>query len=1031
MRKRGKHVLSLVLSAAMFLSTLVSGTGMETVSAAETKSSYRTVVEFEDANRFEQNGSNRVESNTFSGYSGSGYVYLVSGWGEVGFTVPKDGDYEITVVTNADQHKENWLYLDDNGAGQLNTSGNKWESATNTYYLSAGEHKFGVSTGWGYTALDYVVIESVEQITEEPSEEESSEVEESSSVVESSEVEESSSEEESSEVEESSSVVEKDEFATRFEFEDANRYEQNGNNRVESGTFSGYSGSGYLYLASGWGEVGFDVPTDGEYKITIVTNADSYKENWLYLDNDGAGTLTTSGNKWEEHTAYYDLTAGEHKFGVSTSWGYTALDYVDVELVSQEDSSIEEETTEEETTEEETTVPDIDVEPSGDGMYVKGGNIYDANGNNFIMRGVNVAHDWYRDYTDTTLDAIAGLGSNCARIVLGDGSQYPFIDASEVETIIKKCESLGMICILEVHDYTGSDSVSDLNQAVEYWKNMKDLLNAHKDYVIVNIANEWHGTWNMGATWSSAYQSAIKSMRNAGIENVIMVDAAGWGQEAASCIDYCQSVLSADTTGNTMFSIHMYSVVGKDASTVKSAIDGMLAKGVSFCIGEFGHYQGGGEVDEETIMSYCTEKGIGYVAWSWKGNGGDDKVLDMSSDWAGTNLTDWGSYVFNADGIGIKATSVMPYTLKKYDGSIAEVEKPDTPVEDDTPVVDTPAVDLEGVDAGYLSEYDDWGVAINGDVDVCTVTTSEALSNGGVRVNINLSQEDYPCIFNQVKGVDLSSTSTIDVLVRNNCLKAIQIQPIFKTGDLWEWQEYDRYQTVPANSAVMLSFDVTGCPDLDEVNSMIFRIQGAGSKTAGAVDFYSITSDYDYSADPFAHAVDELNRPKSATYFTWDYPENSWTNTTDFACDANGVITVNFTNVTSEDAAGPQTETCPGMGAGIDVTAFSKVKSTITNNTSKDIHVTLVMKTTGNWTWQENAGTVDGESGERIIPAGESVEVVYEISGSEWKSKASNWAYTGELDGADDLRAIAYKIYANEGETVSGSVEISNFSFEF
>ena len=1026
MRKRGKHVLSLVLSAAMFLSTVVSGTGMETVSAAETKSSYRTVVEFEDANRFEQNGSNRVESNTFSGYSGSGYVYLVSGWGEVGFTVPKSGDYEITVVTNADQYKENWLYLDDNGAGQLSTSGNKWESTTNTYYLSAGEHKFGVSTGWGYTALDYVVIESVEQITEEPSEEESSEIEESSSVVESSEVEESSSEEESSEVEESSSVGEKDEFATRFEFEDANRYEQNGNNRIEASTFSGYSGNGYLYLASGWGEVAFNVSTDGEYKITIVTNADSYKENWLYLDNDGAGTLTTSGNQWEAYTAYYDLTAGEHKFGVSTSWGYTALDYVDVELVSEEEVTTEEETTEEPTTDV------VDPTPSGDGMYVQNGRLYDANGNDFVMRGVNVAHDWYRDYTDVTLEAIAGLGSNCARIVLGDGTQYPFIAASEVEDIIEKCEELGMICIVEVHDHTGADDTSRLNSAVEYWKNMKDLLNAHKDYVIVNIANEWLGTWGKGSVWTSAYQSAIKDMRNAGIENVIMVDAAGYGQEADTCIDNCQSVLSADPTGNTMFSIHMYSVVGKDASTVKSAIDGMLSKGVSFCIGEFGHYQGGGEVDEATIMQYCTEKSIGYVAWSWKGNGGDDKVLDMSNDWAGTDLTDWGSYVFNEESYGIKATSVMPYTLKRFDGTVDPSPTPvPTPDDDDDVIIDVPAVDLEGVDAGYLSEYDDWNVYNKGDDGISTISTTEALSNGGIRVNINLGEEEYPCLYNQVKGLDLTGTKTIDILVRNNCLKAIQIQPIFKTGDLWEWQEYDRYQTVPANSAVMLSFDVTGCPDLDEVNSMIFRIQGAGSKTAGAVDFYSITSDYDYSADPFAHAVDELNRPKSATYFTWDYPENSWTNTTDFACDANGVITVNFTNVTSEDAAGPQTETCPGMGAGIDVTAFSKVKSTITNNTSKDIHVTLVMKTTGNWTWQENAGTVDGESGERIIPAGESVEVVYEISGSEWKSKASNWAYTGELDGADDLRAIAYKIYANEGETVSGSVEISDFSFEF
>ena len=59
----------------------------------------------------------------------------------------------------------------------------------------------------------------------------------------------------------------------------------------------------------------------------------------------------------------------------------------------------------------------------------------------------------------------------------------------------------------------------------------------------------------------------------------------------------------------------------------------MLSKGVAFCIGEFGDFQNGGDVDEATIMQYCTEKGIGYAAWSWKGNGGSDATLDLSGDW--------------------------------------------------------------------------------------------------------------------------------------------------------------------------------------------------------------------------------------------------------------------------------------------------------------------------------------------------------------------------------------------------------------
>ncbi len=1039
-KKRLKSLFSGVLAGVMALTTCFC-MNTRPVSAAENGTIFKEVIEFEDANRFEQNGANRIESNTFSGYSGSGYVYLVSGWGEVGFTVPEDGDYKITVATNADTYKENWLYLDDSGAGTLYTSGNQWNTYTATYTLSAGTHKFGVSSDWGYTALDYVVIESVNAISGGTDSGETTEPEEPSTEPEEPSIE---PEEPSTEPEEPSVD---DTSVMKIEFEDANRFEQNGSNRIESNTFSGYSGDGYLYLVSGWGEVGFTVPESGEYKLTLVSNADSYKENWLYLDDNGAGTLCTSGNQWDNYTATYTLSAGTHKFGVSTSWGYTALDYVLVEAVSDNNQGSSESTDPTEPTEPDDSTDSNDStdsddstdsndnqggESQGNGMYVKNGQLYDGNGNAFLMRGVNVAHAWYTDKTQTSIDAIADLGANTVRVVLADGTQWTKTTVSEVENIISWCESNGLICILEVHDHTGYDDVSRLNTAVNYWTSIKDLLNEHKDYVIVNIANEWLGTWGNASTWTSAYCSAIQTMRSAGIENVIMVDAAGYGQETSSCIDNCQSVYAADPTGNTMFSIHMYSVAGADSATVKSNIDAMLSKGVCFCIGEFGDYQNGGDVDEETIMSYCTEKNVGYAAWSWKGNGGTDITLDMSSDWAGTSLTTWGTYVFCASGIGIQDTSVLAYSLKDYTGEKqeGEVTKPTEPETDND--VDTPSTDVDAdLTPGLLESVDDWYISAEGDDSVSTITTMEPLSNGGIRVNFNLKEEKYPYLSNMVNGLDLSDNTTVDVVVRNNNLYPLQIQPIFKVGELWKWTEYDKYQEVPARSTVMLSFDLSTCPNLDEVMAIMFRVQGSGSSFAGTIDFLSVVTDYDYVEDAFAGAIAELNRPKSASFFTWAYAENSWTNTTSYSCDEDSVITVNFADVTADDAAGPQTETRPGTGTGLDCSGYSKLVSTITNNSDEAIHITLVMKTTGDWTWQENAGSVDGVEEERIIQPGETVDVVYNLSGSTWKSKATGWAYTGELQGADDVRAIAYKIYAGEGESVSGSVTISNFEFQF
>ena len=95
----------------------------------------------------------------------------------------------------------------------------------------------------------------------------------------------------------------------------------------------------------------------------------------------------------------------------------------------------------------------------------------------------------------------------------------------------------------------------------------------------------------------------------------------------------------------------------KNASTIQTNINNALGIGVPVVIGEFGWKHTGGDVDEATIMSYCTQKNVGYLAWSWKGNSSDVAYLDMSNDWDGNSLTTWGSDVINGT-YGIKNTSV-------------------------------------------------------------------------------------------------------------------------------------------------------------------------------------------------------------------------------------------------------------------------------------------------------------------------------------------------------------------------------------
>lgn len=290
------------------------------------------------------------------------------------------------------------------------------------------------------------------------------------------------------------------------------------------------------------------------------------------------------------------------------------------------------------------------------GFQVDGTKLLDANGNEFIFRGLNHAHTWYRDKDGVALAAIAETGSNCVRIVFSNGIQWTKDRMDSIRRLIDICKDLNMIVIAEVHDGTGDDSIDTLESIAQYWIEVKDALIGNEAYVILNIANEWVGSWK-SELWRDGYTKVIPMLREAGIKNTIMVDAAGWGQYGKSIADYGQEVFDSDPDGNTMFSIHMYGSSGKDESTIRENLEGVTNQNLCVIVGEFGYKHSDGDVDEEYIMQYCTENNIGYLGWSWKGNGGGVEYLDIASEWDGSELTsDWGEVLINGSN-GIKATS--------------------------------------------------------------------------------------------------------------------------------------------------------------------------------------------------------------------------------------------------------------------------------------------------------------------------------------------------------------------------------------
>lgn len=304
----------------------------------------------------------------------------------------------------------------------------------------------------------------------------------------------------------------------------------------------------------------------------------------------------------------------------------------------------------------ESSQPDSNEDVSDGGFTVDGTKLLDANGNEFVFRGVNHAHTWFNSALFDAIPAIANAGCNSVRIVLSCGKSWSKNSLEDVQRVIDICKKNDLIIILEVHDGTGDDKPKTLQEICDYWIEIKDALIGNEEYVILNIANEWMGG-QLKKYWADAYIDVIPKLRDAGIKNTIMVDAGGWGQNGACIVENGADVLASDPLKNTMFSVHMYGSAGGKESKIKSVLDGARDKGLCICVGEFGYYHSDGDVKEEYIMQYCTEQNIGYLGWSWKGNGGGVEYLDIAKTWDGSVLSeDWGENLINGE-YGIKKTS--------------------------------------------------------------------------------------------------------------------------------------------------------------------------------------------------------------------------------------------------------------------------------------------------------------------------------------------------------------------------------------
>lgn len=300
--------------------------------------------------------------------------------------------------------------------------------------------------------------------------------------------------------------------------------------------------------------------------------------------------------------------------------------------------------------------PSAPSAPLAQGLHISDGRLLEANGNDFVMRGVNHAHTWYPGETQSLAD-IKALGANTVRVVLSNGHRWTENSPEDVAAVVAQCKANRLICVLEVHDTTGygeEAAAASLDQAADYWIGLKSVLAGEENYVIINIGNEpWGNTDPSG--WTAPTVAAVQKLRDAGFQHTIMVDAPNWGQDWQNVMrTNARTVYDADSTGNLIFSIHMYSVYDT-AQEITDYLNAFVNADLPLVVGEFGWQDSYGDTDEDTILSATRSLKLGYLAWSWSGN--TDPILDLTTDFDPTRLTDWGNRIFNGPD-GIAETSV-------------------------------------------------------------------------------------------------------------------------------------------------------------------------------------------------------------------------------------------------------------------------------------------------------------------------------------------------------------------------------------
>ena len=319
----------------------------------------------------------------------------------------------------------------------------------------------------------------------------------------------------------------------------------------------------------------------------------------------------------------------------NASWKYIGLNSDKVKISIKQDITVARAT--EDRNDDSKYIADLRVSrPSynkSKGFFTLNGKLYDANGHEFVARGINNTHARFdkngdgvdRPYDD--IDNIASFGANSIRIQWYAKKNNP----AHLEKIIQKTIDHDMVPLVDAtHDLKGK---TDPNQLLDFGvksiTDNADIYQKYEKYALIELGSEF-GDWKMSKNQREQfpiwYKQAISKIRDAGINNTIVISPFNWGTDYTLIKDYGREIYEHDPLKNIMFDVHFYKVEGSSQAKIADAFDSITGQGLPLIIGEFAneHPVKGWErgtpvvdIEDEFIMAQAEKYDVGYYPWAW------------------------------------------------------------------------------------------------------------------------------------------------------------------------------------------------------------------------------------------------------------------------------------------------------------------------------------------------------------------------------------------------------------------------------